>query len=99
MFADLVVRTAAAAFEDEAHVLGKSVSPFRGHFPLGLFLQFLSGVREPIVYSRPGANLSAQLGRSLTWDAGKHQVTGDEEATKLLRREYRKPWVHPEPVS
>src|SRR4051812_11830433 len=44
------------------------------------------------------ANLSAQLGRSLTWDAGKHQVVGDDEATKLLRREYRKPWVHPEPV-
>jgi predicted dehydrogenase len=44
------------------------------------------------------ANMSMQLGRSLTWDAGKHQVTGDAEATKLLRREYRKPWVHPEPV-
>ena len=44
------------------------------------------------------ANLSMQLGRSFTWDAGKHQVVGDAEATKLLRREYRKPWVHPEPV-
>jgi len=44
------------------------------------------------------ANISAQLGRSLTWDAGKHQVVGDDEANKLLRREYRKPWVHPEPV-
>jgi len=45
------------------------------------------------------ANLSAQLGRSLTWDAGKHQVVGDDEANKLLRRDYRKPWVHPEPVT
>jgi len=43
------------------------------------------------------ANLSMQLGRSLTWDATKHQVVGDEEANKLLRRPYRKPWVHPEP--
>jgi hypothetical protein len=45
------------------------------------------------------ANLSMQLGRSLRWDPAKHQVPGDEEANKLLRREYRKPWVHPEPVS
>ena len=44
------------------------------------------------------ANLSSQLGRSLTWDAAKQQVVGDEEANKLLRRPYRAPWVHPEPA-
>jgi predicted dehydrogenase len=43
------------------------------------------------------ANLSMQLGRSLKWDADKQQVVGDDEANKLLRRPYRKPWVHPEP--
>ncbi len=43
------------------------------------------------------ANLSMQLGRSLTWDPAKHQIVGDEEANKLLRRPYRSPWVHPEP--
>jgi predicted dehydrogenase len=43
------------------------------------------------------ANLSMQLGRTLTWDAAKGQVVGDAEANKLLRRPYRKPWVHPEP--
>jgi predicted dehydrogenase len=42
------------------------------------------------------ANLSMKLGRSLTWDKEKQQVVGDEEANKLLRRAYRKPWVHPE---
>jgi predicted dehydrogenase len=42
------------------------------------------------------ANLSMQLGRSLAWDPAKHQVVGDAEATKLLRRPYRAPWVHPE---
>ena len=42
------------------------------------------------------ANLSMQLGRSLTWDAAKGQVAGDEEANKLLKRPYRAPWVHPE---
>jgi predicted dehydrogenase len=43
------------------------------------------------------ANLAMQLGRTLTWDPSKHQVVGDEEANKLLRRPYRQPWVHPEP--
>ncbi len=43
------------------------------------------------------ANLSMQLGRSLKWDAAKQRIVGDEEANKLLRRAYRKPWVHPEP--
>ena len=42
------------------------------------------------------ANLSMKLGRSLTWDAKKQVVTGDDEANKLLRRPYRKPWAHPE---
>ena len=43
------------------------------------------------------ANLSAQLGRSITWDPAKQQIPDDPEATKLLRRPYRAPWVHPEP--
>jgi predicted dehydrogenase len=41
------------------------------------------------------ANLSMQLGRTLTWDPAKHQVVGDPEANKLLTRPYRAPWVHP----
>jgi predicted dehydrogenase len=43
------------------------------------------------------ANLSMQLGRSLTWDEAKGQVVGDPDANRLLRRAYRAPWVHPEP--
>jgi hypothetical protein len=43
------------------------------------------------------ANLSLQLGRSLTWDADKGRVAGDEEANRLLARPYRAPWVHPVP--
>jgi predicted dehydrogenase len=42
------------------------------------------------------ANLSLQLGRSLTWDHAKGVVVNDPAANKLLRRVYRKPWVHPE---
>ena len=41
------------------------------------------------------ANLSQQLRRSLTWDAANGVVKGDEEASRLLRRPYRAPWVHP----
>jgi predicted dehydrogenase len=40
--------------------------------------------------------LSLKLGRSIQWDGDKHQIPGDAEANKLLRREYRKPWVYPE---
>jgi predicted dehydrogenase len=45
------------------------------------------------------ANLSMQLGRTLTWDAAKLQVAGDPEANRLLQRPYRKPWVHPAPAA
>ena len=39
--------------------------------------------------------LSLKTGRSIEWDAGKYQCVGDAEATKLLSRTYRKPWVYP----
>ena len=41
------------------------------------------------------ANLSMKLGRSLKFDPQAGLVTGDAEATKLLLRPYRDPWVHP----
>jgi predicted dehydrogenase len=44
------------------------------------------------------ANISSQLGRSLTWDPVKGEVSGDSDANGLLRRPYRFPWVHPEPA-
>lgn len=43
------------------------------------------------------ANLSLQLGRSLTWDEAEGRVLGDDEANKLLARAYRPPWTHPTP--
>ena len=42
------------------------------------------------------ANLSQQLGRSLTWDPIAGRIVGDDQANKLLRRPYRAPWIHPE---
>src|SRR6478609_820106 len=41
------------------------------------------------------ANMSMQLKRPLSYDAVNRLVTGDDEATKLLQREYRPPWKHP----
>lgn len=42
------------------------------------------------------ANLAMQAGRTITWDATKHECVGDDAANRLLRRPYRGPWVHPE---
>jgi predicted dehydrogenase len=41
------------------------------------------------------ANLSMKVGRPLSYDAAKRVVTGDGEATRLLKRAYRQPWQHP----
>jgi predicted dehydrogenase len=41
------------------------------------------------------ANLSMKLGRPLVYDPKKRIIVNDREATKLLKRPYREPWVHP----
>jgi len=39
--------------------------------------------------------ISWRVGRSINWDGAKEQITGDAEASKLLSRPYRAPWVYP----
>ncbi|MBX2841691.1 MAG: Gfo/Idh/MocA family oxidoreductase, partial [Flammeovirgaceae bacterium] len=39
--------------------------------------------------------LSYKLGRSVEWDGEKELIVGDNEANKLLSREYRGPWKYP----
>ena len=41
------------------------------------------------------ANVAMNLGRSLAYDPVKRLISGDAEATRLLRRPYRGPWQHP----
>ena len=41
------------------------------------------------------ANISAEVGRALVYEPKKRAVREDKQSTKLLRREYRKPWKHP----
>jgi predicted dehydrogenase len=83
----------------ERHV----ASAIRGH--MRDFLRAIASRGRPVADIEEGhistascilANISMQLGRSLAWDPEKQQVLGDDEANKLLRRTYRKPWVHPE---
>lgn len=41
-------------------------------------------------------NLAMKTGRTLDWDPVTNRVRNDDEANRLLRRPYRKPWIHPE---
>jgi hypothetical protein len=69
------------------------------------FLKAIAGRGKPVADIEQGhistascllANISMQLGRTLVWDHETHQVVGDAEANKLLKRPYRKPWARPE---
>lgn len=44
------------------------------------------------------ANISTRVGRSINFDPATEQVIGDEEANKLIRREYRDHWGTPKNV-
>ena len=85
--------------------LERHVAPaIRGH--MKDFLAAIDNRSKPVADIEQGhistascilANMSMALGgRTLQWDPVKHRVIGDEEANRLLRRQYRKPWVHPE---
>lgn len=36
--------------------------------------------------------IAMMVGRKITWDPKKERIVGDKEASRLLSREYRKPW-------
>ncbi|MGB7343537.1 MAG: Gfo/Idh/MocA family oxidoreductase [Pirellulaceae bacterium] len=82
----------------ELHV----ASAIRGH--MRDFLNAIDNRSKPIADIEQGhissascimANQSMALGRSFKFDPATHTVVGDDEATALLKREYRKPFVHP----
>ena len=43
------------------------------------------------------ANLSMKVGRPLVYDPMLKEFTNDQEASALLARAYRQPWIHPHP--
>ena len=79
-----------------------AASAMRNHM-----LDFISAIEEngkPVADIEEGhissasciiANLSCDLGRSLSYDPIQKVVVDDPEATKLLERPYRAPWNHP----
>ncbi len=88
--------------ELETHV----APAIRGH--MKNFLECIASRERPVADIEEGyisttacilANLSLQLGRSLTWDHAAGRVVGDDQANALLRRPYRSPWVHPDPAT
>lgn len=44
------------------------------------------------------ANIAMQTGETLRYDPARREVKNSRAANALLRREYRKPWVRPEPI-
>lgn len=92
--------------EDRTEVdLERHVAPaIRGH--MRDFLAAIDKRSKPVADIEQGhistascilANMAMKLGRTLSYDPAKRIVPNDAEATKLLRRAYRKPWQHPEP--
>jgi predicted dehydrogenase len=68
------------------------------------FLQAIQLGRRPVcdieeIYYSTNVSLlgmlAYKLGRSIAWDGVKEEVTGDREANRLLRRDYRKGWEYP----
>jgi predicted dehydrogenase len=45
------------------------------------------------------ANISMKVGRPVRYDPTTRTIPGDPEASALLARPYRAPWVHPDPLS
>ncbi len=83
--------------------LEKHCAPATRHHMMN-FLSAIASRGKPVADIEQGhistascilANLSMELGRSLTWDAGAGRVKGDEEANRRLARAYRRPWVRP----
>ncbi|HEV3026457.1 MAG TPA: gfo/Idh/MocA family oxidoreductase, partial [Planctomycetota bacterium] len=68
------------------------------------FLESLDGGRTPVASIERAHRssvlpllgmISLRTGRSIAWDGAKEEIVGDAEASALLRRPYRGPWVYP----
>jgi predicted dehydrogenase len=100
---DVVMELDRYPEDREEKDLERHVAPaIRGHM-LDL-LSAIDGRGRPVADIEQGfisttacilANMSMNLGRSLRYDPATNTIPGDAEATRLLRRPYREPWVHP----
>ena len=84
--------------------LERHVAPaIRGH--MKSFLGAIDNRSRPVADIEEGlisasscilANMSQKLGRTMVYDPAKKVVVGDSEATRMLARPYRAPWIHPD---
>jgi predicted dehydrogenase len=108
---DKPTQTGKALFEYEKYPEDKDEKDLERHVASAIrwhvqdFLKAVASRGKPVADIEEGhistascilANLSMKLGRTLAWDAEKQRVVNDDEANGLLKRPYRKPWVHPE---
>ncbi len=108
---DTPTMTGKAQFEQDKYPEDKTEKELEQHTAMAVrwqvqdFLKAIASRGKPVADIEEGhistascimANLSMSLGRALKWDAEKQQVVGDDEANRLLKRPYRKPWIHPE---
>jgi predicted dehydrogenase len=72
------------------------------------FLDAIKNERKPIADIEEGhistascilANLSMKIGRPIIYDSKERNIVNDAEATSLLQRNYRQPWIHPNPLN
>jgi predicted dehydrogenase len=71
------------------------------------FLDCVKSRKRPIAEIEDGynanvvcrlGNIAYRLGRTIKWDAAKHEIVGDAEATRLAIGEYRGPWQISRPL-
>ncbi len=68
------------------------------------FLEAIASNRPPVAHIERAHRssvlpllgmVSLRTGRSLQWDGAKEEIVGDAEASALLQRPYRAPWIFP----
>lgn len=104
LHADVVYELEEYPEDKTENGLEKHVAPaIRGH--MKNLLEAIASRGRPVADIEQGhistascilANMSLELGRTLSYDPKTRTVVGDEQATQMLRRPYRQPWIHPE---
>lgn len=100
---DKILKVEATRDTDPTKVEGDHIRP-AGMAHMKDFLDAVASRKRPVADIEEGhvstaltqfGNIAQKLGRTLSWDAKAERFTGDEEATRLLRRAYRKGWTYP----
>jgi predicted dehydrogenase len=100
---DKVQRVEAVRDPDPTKLEGDHVRP-AGRAHMKDFVDAIASRKRPVADIEEGhistaltqfGNIAQKVGRTLAWDAKAERFAGDEEASRLLRRAYRKGWTYP----